>query len=186
MDNYIPISFLNDFIFCPRSIYFHQLYAQYDTMVFQGKYQVAGKVAHKTIDEKKYSTKSTVLQSTEIVSHEYGIYGKIDLYYLDKKELRERKKSIKTIYDGYVFQVYAQYFALKEMGFDVEKISIHDLTKNQIHYIPLPEKDPTMFTKFKHTIEAIKNYSLLDKSFSPSLHKCEKCIYKELCDYSLC
>lgn len=155
-------------------------------MVFQGKYQVEGKVAHKTIDEKKYSTKSNVIQSLDVVSHQYGVYGKIDLYYADKKEVRERKKFIKKIYDGYVFQVYAQYFALIEMGFLVEKISIHDLTKNQTHPIPLPEKDSMMFMKFKQTIEAIKNYSLLDKSFSPSMHKCEKCIYRELCDYSLC
>lgn len=28
MEPYIPISFLNDFIFCPRSIYFHQLYGR--------------------------------------------------------------------------------------------------------------------------------------------------------------
>jgi len=32
----IPISFLNDFIFCPASIYFHQLEENSEIITYQG------------------------------------------------------------------------------------------------------------------------------------------------------
>lgn len=46
--NYIPISFLNDFIFCPRSIYFHQLYGRSNESIYHTTSQSEGKLAHKS------------------------------------------------------------------------------------------------------------------------------------------
>lgn len=37
MDDLIIISNLNDFIFCPASIYFHKLYGSEDTIMYQSK-----------------------------------------------------------------------------------------------------------------------------------------------------
>jgi CRISPR-associated exonuclease Cas4 len=122
MEAYIPISFLNDFIFCPRSIYFHQLYGNFNQLLYQQKPQVAGKAAHASIDEQTYSTSKNVLQGTEIYCERYKLCGKIDLFDADSGKLSERKREIKTIYDGYVFQVYAQYHALTEMGYKVKSI----------------------------------------------------------------
>lgn len=56
MENYLQISFINDFIFCPRSIYFHQLYGKSDTSFTIQQYNKDGKNAHKTIDNKTYTT----------------------------------------------------------------------------------------------------------------------------------
>jgi hypothetical protein len=42
MDDYIIISNLNDFIFCPASIYFHNLYGSMDTFLYQGASQING------------------------------------------------------------------------------------------------------------------------------------------------
>lgn len=39
MDDLIIISNLNDFIFCPASIYFHKLYGSEDTIMYQSKAQ---------------------------------------------------------------------------------------------------------------------------------------------------
>lgn len=44
---------------------------------------------------------------------------------LKNKELVERKYSVTKIYDGFRYQVYAQYFALQEMGDDVKSIKIY-------------------------------------------------------------
>ena len=66
MDDYILISWLNDFIFCPVSIYFHQLYGSKETMLYQNRDQISGKAAHKTVDEKSYSTRKDVLQGISV------------------------------------------------------------------------------------------------------------------------
>jgi CRISPR-associated protein Cas4 len=102
MEENIIISNLNDFIFCPRSIYFHNLYSPYDEHIYHSNYQSRGKAAHKNIDSKKYSSKSSIITGLDVFSEEFGLIGKIDIYDSEKKELIERKRQIKTIYDGYI------------------------------------------------------------------------------------
>lgn len=46
MDDIIIISNLNDFIFCPASIYFHKLYGSEDVLMYQSSYQIDGTKAH--------------------------------------------------------------------------------------------------------------------------------------------
>ena len=103
MEEPIIISWLNDFIFCPASIYFHQLYGDEDRMLFQSTDQINGTNVHQIIDSGKYSSKKTILQATPVFCEKYGIIGKIDLFDVEKCMLTERKKKIVTIYDGYVF-----------------------------------------------------------------------------------
>lgn len=186
MESYIPISFLNDFIFCPRSIYFHQLYGSFNTQLYQQRAQIAGKAAHTSIDNKTYSTRKNILQGTEIYCEQYKICGKVDLFDIDSGKLSERKREIKVIYDGYVFQVYAQYHALREMGYVVNSIVLYDITHNRNHPIPLPHETPKMQQKFDKLIEQINAFDMSDPGFSPLEAKCHKCIYSNLCDYSLC
>ena len=54
-ENYYPISYLNDFIFCPLSIYFHQLYGNMSERLYQNEDQMGGKAVHETIDTHRYS-----------------------------------------------------------------------------------------------------------------------------------
>lgn len=42
MDDIIVISNINDFIFCPVSIYFHNLYGAENKLMFQSEYQLNG------------------------------------------------------------------------------------------------------------------------------------------------
>ena len=186
METYIPISFLNDFIFCPRSIYFHQLYGGYNTQLYQQKPQIAGKAAHASIDEKAYSTRKNILQGIEIYCEQYKICGKVDLFDTDSGKLIERKRQIKTIYDGYVFQVYAQYYALCEMGYAVKNILLYDVVHNKSYPIPLPHENPEMQQRFESLIRQINEFDIHASGFSPVEAKCRNCIYSNLCDYSLC
>lgn len=186
METYIPISFLNDFIFCPRSIYFHQLYGGYNTQLYQQKPQIAGKAAHASIDEKGYSTRKNILQGLEVYSERYGICGKIDLFDTDSGKLIERKRQIKTIYDGYVFQVYAQYYALCEMGYAVNSLALYDISHNKTYPVPLPQEDLEMQQKFENLIEQINSFDINASGFTQVEAKCRNCIYSNLCDYSLC
>jgi CRISPR-associated exonuclease Cas4 len=180
MEQNIIISNLNDFIFCPRSIYFHNLYSSFDESMYHSTYQVNGRNAHKNIDEQKYSSKKDILESIDIYSEEFGLIGKIDLFDAKNKTLIERKNKITKIYDGYILQVHAQYFCLKEMGYDVKKIVLQSLSDNKRYDISIPTTEDKL--KLKKIIKEINDFSL-DKEFSQNIKKCKMCIYKELCDY---
>lgn len=183
MENYLSISFLNDFIFCPRSIYFHQLYSNFDDSTYHEDIQRKGRIAHKTIDDKKYSTRKEILQGLYVYSNEFSVCGRIDLFDVKKGLLTERKRKVHKIYDGFIFQVYAQYYCLIEMGYHVWQICIYSLEDNKKYNISLPKDDLEMDSKFKNLIDQIKCFDLEEK-FKPNVLKCNKCIYKNLCDYS--
>ena len=78
-DDYISISTLNDFIFCPYSIYLHNVYENTDESLFHATPQAQGRIAHETVDEKKNSTRKDVLQALPVYSEKYGLMGKIDV-----------------------------------------------------------------------------------------------------------
>ncbi len=185
MEAYLPISFLNDFIFCPRSIYFHQLYGRVETRLYQTTDQTEGKAAHKTLDEKTYTTAKAVLQTLEVFSERYNIGGKIDSYDQNKKLLVERKKKIKVIYDGYIYQLYAQYHCLTEMGYAVKKLKLYSMDDNKSYPVARPEDDPQRQQGFEQLLQDMRTFDL-DAPFSANLSKCQHCIYHNLCDASLC
>ena len=181
MEENIIISNLNDFIFCPRSIYFHNLFSSFDESLYHTTYQVNGKHSHNSIDTGTYSTSKNILQGINVYSEEFGIYGKIDLFDLKTKTLIERKRKITIIYEGYYLQIYAQFFCLIEMGYDIKKIQFRSVVDNKVYNIPIPglaEKD-----KLKNIIQQMNNFSLTDPGFKQNKNKCVMCIYKELCDY---
>lgn len=181
MDDAISISNLNDFIFCPASIYFHQLYGEMDTIMYQSEYQINGTYAHDAVDNSRYSTKVDILQGISVYSEEYNLIGKIDVYDCSSGILTERKKKISTIYDGYVFQVYAQYFCLKEMGYSVRKLQFYSKDDNKIYPIDLPEKNDLMFKKFKQVIDDITHFNI-ENFIQDNVNKCSRCIYAPACD----
>lgn len=162
------------------------MYQNRDELVYQGEKQTEGKAAHDKIDTKSYSDKKSVLQNFEVYTTKYQLFGKIDVFDIDKGLLTERKNKIKTIYDGFVFQLYAQYFALTEMGYDVKSMKLYDFTKNKSYPILLPHENEVMHNKFESTLDEIHSFSLLKKDFIANKFKCEKCIYNLLCDKSLC
>lgn len=177
----ILITQLNDFIFCPASIYFHMLYGDTNRMLFQSEKQINGTAAHETIDNNTYSSRKNIYTGLDVYCEKYGLVGKIDMYDADRKVLMERKRTVKVIYDGYVFQVYAQYFALKEMGYEVNSIVIHSMTDNKNYPILLPEKDKNMLEKFESTIKSMHEFNL-ENFKQDNKEKCKNCIYEPACD----
>ncbi len=184
MEAYLPISYLNDFVFCPRSIYFHQLYGRTSSRMYQTTSQIAGKAAHKTVDNKTYTTSKKVLQTISVYSSKYRIAGKIDTFDKDKQLLTERKKKIKTIYDGFIFQLYAQYHCLIEMGYQVENLKLYSMDDNKSYPVELPKDNIKMQIKFEELIRQIRSFDL-NIEFKPNPNKCKYCVYKNLCDKSL-
>ena len=181
----ISISSLSEFDFCGASIYFHALDGASEKTVYQSTDQLNGSAAHKAVDTASYSTSSSILQGIAIYCEKYGLFGKIDVFDVKSGCLRERKKKIKTVYDGYVFQLYAQYFALSEMGYSVKKLCLYSMDDNKTYNIPFPEEDGVMLGKFEKLIFDMKNFSF-DTFEQTNAEKCRHCIYEPLCSFSRC
>lgn len=156
-ENPITLSNINDFIFCPVSIYFHSIDFETEKMIYQSEAQLNGTSAHEKSDNGIYSTKKSVLQGIPVYSEKFNIMGKIDVFDSETGILTERKKIIKTVYDGYVFQLYAQYFALCEMGYTVNEIRLYSMDDNKVYPIELPEESSQMFRKFTQTVNALQH-----------------------------
>ncbi|MFI3256981.1 MAG: type V CRISPR-associated protein Cas4, partial [Spirochaetales bacterium] len=175
MENYITITSLNDFIFCPLSIFFHQLYGNLCERLYHEETQINGKAAHESIDTKRYSTHSNILQGIDVFCDKYNICGKIDIFDVKKSQITERKKKITTVYDGYIFQLYAQYFCLIEMGYEIKTIRLYSSDTNKIFPILLPKDNLPMFQKFENTIHAMQSFNP-DNFMPENKSKCEHCI----------
>ena len=51
MEDYILISWINDFIFCPASIYYHNLYEDADKIIYTDLPQQKGTEVHSAVDQ---------------------------------------------------------------------------------------------------------------------------------------
>lgn len=182
MEDLILISSLNDYVFCPISIYFHNLYSERNNTLYQSTFQTKGKNAHKTIDQARYSSCKDVYSGISVYSEKYGLVGKIDV--LDHGRLVERKRKVIRIYDGYVFQLYGQCVALREMSYTVSNLAIHSLEDNKSYNVQLPENNPDMFEKFEAIVNEMRTLDV-DKFQQTTKEKCLNCIYEAACDRSL-
>ena len=182
MESYILLSELNDFIFCPRSIYFHHIFGRYDTSLYHQTPQIAWNIAHTTIDKATYSTKKRILQGTAVYSEEYGIAGKIDTFDIESGILTERKKKVERVYYGYKLQLYGQHICLHEMGYIVRETRIHSLDDNKNYLVPYPSVKELQH--FREILDQFRTFRLAG-GFIPNREKCQKCIYNTLCDKSL-
>jgi len=179
MEEFIQISKLNDFVFCPRSIYFHSIYENYNEKLYHSKPQTVGKIKHENIENGYYSTSKHIIQGLPVFSTKYNLAGKIDIYDSKNKHLIERKAKVKKIYDGYRLQLYAQYFCLLEMGFEVQKMYIHSLFDNKRYQVNVPNDEE--LEKFEKIINDINSTDMNNLVLNSNNEKCDNCIYRELC-----
>lgn len=151
---------------------------------YQSADQINGTAAHQHVDEGTYSDKCSILMGMDVFCERYGLIGKIDIYDAENKVLRERKKKIKQVYDGYIFQLYAQYFSLIEMGYDVAKIELYSMDDHKTYTVEIPKDNPEMLNKFESTIYDIQNFQI-GEYIQNNAEKCKHCIYEPACDRSL-
>jgi CRISPR-associated exonuclease Cas4 len=140
--------------------------------------QVAGNIAHENIDRQKYSSSKRYIQSMPLYSEKYKLIGKLDIYDTKTKSIIERKNKIKVIYDGYKYQLYAQYFCLIERGYDVKHLYLHSLTDNKRYLVPLPKGQE--LKNFESTLNKIWRYTVNPQKHQIPKAKLENCIYRNL------
>src|SRR5690606_33917223 len=112
METFLPITYLNDFVFCPYSIYLHQVFDNNVEEVYSAKPQQKGKSEHRdidTINKDEDAQPIQILKGAYVISTRLGVYGKIDTLFVTEKKLVESKYNIVTLYRGYYYQLWAQY-----------------------------------------------------------------------------
>ena len=141
--------------------------------------QTRGKIAHETIDNKKASNRTDDLQSLPVMSEGYGLVGKIDLYKSKEHKLIERKFQLKNIFQGQIYQLWAQYLCMKEMGYDVKAIAFYEISTNKMVPIELPNKE--QLDKFRIFLETYRYYDPT-LPLKTNVNKCQHCVYCSICD----
>lgn len=180
MEDYIHISTLNDFVFCPYSIYLQGVYMDTDEGQYKAMPQTQGKVAHKTTDKKTASNRSDDILSLPVYSEEYGLMGKIDLYKQKEKKLIERKYQLKQIFQGQIYQLWAQMLCLREMGYEVNSLAFYETSTNKMVSVDMPTEND--IEEFRQFIIGFRNFDPASTHFSINRNKCIRCVYCNLCD----
>ena len=81
METYLTMTQINDFIFCPRSIYFHDIFRENtDAEFYRQTPQKRGLAAHEAIDAGTYSSRADVLAGTTVYCEKYKLVGRIDIF----------------------------------------------------------------------------------------------------------
>ncbi len=188
MESYIKLSTLNDFIFCPKSIYYHTLYDNYEKNIYQETAQKEGTKYHEAIDNKTYSTRKEILQWIPVFSDQYQISWNIDIFNTKTWELTERKTEIfldkdwsEKIYKWQKYQLWWQMFCLEEMWYTVSQMYIYSIKTNKKYRIYKPSTKQLI--DFEEMLEKYRKFNPINPNWQQNTQKCIKCIYRELCDY---
>lgn len=177
MEPYIAISTINDFLYCPRSLYMHIALGEITPSSFHDTPQTKGNEMHASIDEKRYSNKKNILQGVNIYSEELKVQGKLDIFDTSTGELIERKARLKNIFEGQIMQLYSEYYCLIEMGYKPKTIAFYSMEDNKKYFITMPtEKDKQ---RLKEIINKMQNYTY-DKLLKHHCDHCDNNIYSPL------
>lgn len=150
-----------------------------DKGLYQDAPQIIGTQAHESIDFKRYSNSKGLILSLPISSDELGIMGRIDMYRPDFGRLIERKYQLKNIYRGQLYQIWAQYYCMLEMGYSVHELLFYEISKNKVHPISLPTSNE--WDELHQFITAFREFDPLSFK-ATNANKCSRCIYQNLCD----
>jgi CRISPR-associated exonuclease Cas4 len=150
-----------------------------DENLYHATPQIRGRNAHESVDNKTASVKNGDMLSLPVFSDELGIMGKIDVYRYAKKLLVERKYQLKQIFSGQIYQLWAQYFCMIEMGYEVSQLAFYEISTNKMIPAAMPQEAGKQ--ELISLIHNFKNYNPTD-SITVNPNKCAHCIYCNLCD----
>ncbi len=151
-----------------------------DETMYHATPQTQGRIAHETVDKKTASNRADDIISLPVYSEEYGLMGKIDIYKRKEKTLIERKYQLRQIYQGQIYQLWAQMLCLKEMGYEVESLAFYETSRNKMIPINMPsERD---INTFKNFLACFRTFDPGSSIFSINHNKCQHCVYCNLCD----
>lgn len=152
-----------------------------DEGLYHATPQTKGRNAHETIDTKTASNRADDLQSFPVMSEKYKLMGKIDIYRGKEKELIERKYQLRHIYQGQIYQLWAQYLCMTEMGYDINSIAFYEISTKKKIPIDLPTSE--QLDQFVTFLDKYQLYNP-EQPITTNYNKCKHCIYCSICDKS--
>lgn len=150
-----------------------------DEGLYHASPQTKGKLSHEPVDTKTSSNRKEDIFALPVFSEELGVMGKIDVYKKKQKKLIERKYQLKHIFQGQIYQLWAQFFCMVEMGYEVEEIAFYEISTKRI--IPISVPSETEKKELKAFVDSFRNYDP-SAPLQVNLNKCIHCIYCNLCD----
>lgn len=150
-----------------------------DEGIYHATPQTRGKIAHESVDKKRSSNRKGDLLSLPVYSTRFRLMGKVDVYRRDEKLLIERKYQLKSIYQGQLYQLWAQFFCLQEMGYEVEQMAFYEISTNKM--IPISPPNESDIVQFSTFIERFHQFNP-EAPLTINPNKCKHCIYCNLCD----
>lgn len=182
MDDWIAISNLNDFVFCPYSIYLHNIYYDTDVGEYQALPQTQGKLAHSVVDAASEKSHGADRFGIAVSSERFHIYGKIDVFRACDKTLIERKYQLKKIFRGQIYQLWAQYYCMTEMGYDVQRLAFYEISTKKTISLDIPSAQD--LDEFMSLLDSFREFDPCS-GFTIIHSKCEHCIYSNMCDKAI-
>jgi len=182
----LPLSALNDFLYCPRRAGLKFI----DGLRGTNEHTIIGDLAHEHVDLPGFEQRAgwTLLRALPLFSDKLGLNGKADLVEVRRDDAGaiaearpvEYKKGPKRRFDNDEVQLCAQALCLEEMfGFTVDSGAIFHVQSQQRHEVPFDDRlRQQTFTAF----EALK--ALIASSVAPSAElkpQCEGCSLHETC-----
>jgi CRISPR-associated protein Cas4 len=83
------------------------------------------------------------------------------------------------IYQGQIYQLWAQYFCMKEMGYEVDRLAFYAISTNTTFPVEVPGYEQK--EELKAFINRFKSYNPVQE-ITVNINKCTRCIYCNLCD----
>ncbi|CDF59225.1 CRISPR-associated protein Cas1 [Thermobrachium celere DSM 8682] len=176
MENYIPISSINTFVYCKRRFYL-EYFLGFRTDNF---YTLEGKEKHSDLEH--WTDGGKYYKNIYVYSENLGVEGIIDIVLIKdgKITIIEEKRGRRAEWENDKFQVLAQAIAFEETyNKKVDEISIYYEFSNRRRYI---EKTEDEIKKLKEIIENMK--SIITSGLVPKFeytNRCEGCSEKEVC-----
>jgi len=143
---------------------------------------------HEAVDNWTYSTRKNILQGMSVYWEYYKIAWKIDIFNTNTWELIERKTQIfldkewkPKIYLWQKYQLWGQMFCLEEMWYNIQSLWIYSVKDNKKYRIYKPSTKQLL--AFEKVLNKYRKFDLFQKNWQQNTQKCQKCIYRELCDY---
>jgi CRISPR-associated protein Cas4 len=153
-----------------------------DEGLYHATPQTRGRIAHESVDNKSASSRREDILSMSVCSNELGVMGKIDLYRGATQCLIERKYQLKQIFRGQIYQLWAQYFCMIEMGYPVSSLAFYEMSTHKTIPVELPGEAGR--NELMGFIQRFKTFDP-NSEITVNSNKCSHCIYCNLCDKTL-
>ena len=176
MENFLAITALNDFVFCPYSIYLHEIYSPNKEETYHSKPQAKGKRLHDFIENNQNEND---WKHAYVYSEKLKIFGKIDDFNPQSKELIEYKSTLAIAFRGYYYQIWSQYLCLMEMGIEVYHLAFYDFKENK--KTPIDPPSCNQIRELQQHIQKVKRFDFTSE-IKTNPKKCARCIYSNLCE----